>query len=574
MPYQRALLGLIVLAVLAGALPTGVVVDRWVGRDLEQRVRTSVAAAPQLLADRNAAIADAMRMHAQQLAQAPGLAAALASRDGRAVQRIREAAPSQDPGELKLVAAGDGSSWGTPVLDTAIIDSTQRGATIVTVASINRSLATLAIAPVLSQGKWVGVAGVSRPLDRSAADVLAGLTRSDVVILDSRRRVAAATVDSTLALAVSAAADSGTSSMVETRIAGDRYLVANAPLRGGAAVLFASDIDRELAILPRLRDTLVATWVVALALALTLGAVLARRLGRPVEQLATAADRLAGGDFSTQLVRSDIREIQGLTRAFDMMRQALAARVRDLGAANAALEERTQRLSALQAELMQRDRLAATGHLVVQLAHEIRNPVAAVRNCLELIRRRVRQDGEARRFADLAVGELKRMHALVEQLLDLNRPSRDRGATCAPVVVALEVASLVGLGDDALQVDVSGDTAVRVGMTGDSLKQVLINLGRNAREAHATRLEIAVNPCGVLTVADDGPGIPADVLPRIFDPFFSTKAAVHGVGLGLFVAEGLVRSAGGRISAANRPGADVRGAVFTIELPVSDGGAA
>jgi two-component system C4-dicarboxylate transport sensor histidine kinase DctB len=70
----------------------------------------------------------------------------------------------------------------------------------------------------------------------------------------------------------------------------------------------------------------------------------------------------------------------------------------------------------------------------------------------------------------------------------------------------------------------------------------------------------------VITVGDDGPGIPADLLPRIFDPFVSTKTAVHGVGLGLFVAEGLVRSAGGRIQAWNR--SEGPGAIFTLDLPI------
>jgi two-component system C4-dicarboxylate transport sensor histidine kinase DctB len=70
----------------------------------------------------------------------------------------------------------------------------------------------------------------------------------------------------------------------------------------------------------------------------------------------------------------------------------------------------------------------------------------------------------------------------------------------------------------------------------------------------------------MVDVADDGPGIPADVLPRIFDPFFTTKGAVHGVGLGLFVAEGLVRTAGGRLTATNRAAG---GAQFHLELPAA-----
>jgi C4-dicarboxylate-specific signal transduction histidine kinase len=77
-----------------------------------------------------------------------------------------------------------------------------------------------------------------------------------------------------------------------------------------------------------------------------------------------------------------------------------------------------------------------------------------------------------------------------------------------------------------------------------------------------------------IEVRDNGPGIPSEIMSRIFDPFFTTKDAVHGVGLGLFVAEGLVRTAGGRItagqvSALSAGGNQDHGAWFRIELPIA-----
>jgi C4-dicarboxylate-specific signal transduction histidine kinase len=107
---------------------------------------------------------------------------------------------------------------------------------------------------------------------------------------------------------------------------------------------------------------------------------------------------------------------------------------------------------------------------------------------------------------------------------------------------------------------------------------VLLNLLQNSRDASTSedpvkiRIAIVSDRSRVaIDVVDDGPGIPADILPRVFDPFFTTKEAVHGVGLGLFVAEGLVRAAGGSIVARNArdvPGTAYRGAWFHIELPV------
>lgn len=127
-----------------------------------------------------------------------------------------------------------------------------------------------------------------------------------------------------------------------------------------------------------------------------------------------------------------------------------------------------------------------------------------------------------------------------------------------------------------MAVAATGDLLVAIAP--DALKQVLLNLVRNAREAIAqqqaragaldAQIEIAVSNDGGtvrIDVSDNGPGIPTDVLPRIFDPFFTTKGDVQGVGLGLFVAEGLVRTVGGRITAANTPGDG--GACFRIEIP-------
>jgi signal transduction histidine kinase len=265
------------------------------------------------------------------------------------------------------------------------------------------------------------------------------------------------------------------------------------------------------------------------------------------------------------------------------MRRALAARLAELREANAALVDRNARLTALQADLMQRDRLVAAGRLVTQLAHEIRNPVASLRNCLELIRRRVENDPEAKEFTDLAIDELLRMHELAEQMLDIARPRGAGVARCNPAPVAREVAKLASIGNagDAaaganVTIEVTGDDAVDAAIAPDALKQVLVNLVQNARDAARRsltniRVSVTAQPSRVaLDVVDDGPGIPADILPRVFDPFFTTKDAVHGVGLGLFVAEGLVRAAGGTISAGNAtPGShsSYTGAAFHIELP-------
>jgi signal transduction histidine kinase len=151
------------------------------------------------------------------------------------------------------------------------------------------------------------------------------------------------------------------------------------------------------------------------------------------------------------------------------------------------------------------------------------------------------------------------------------------------VLVAREVARLASVvpshpGSPATAIELTGNDDAEAAMAPDALKQVLLNLLQNSRDASTSdgpvNIRIATAIVGsrvVIDVLDDGPGIPPDILHRVFDPFFTTKDAVHGVGLGLFVAEGLVRAAGGSIAARNArddSGTAYRGAWFHIELPV------
>jgi len=366
---------------------------------------------------------------------------------------------------------------------------------------------------------------------------------------------------------------------------GRRYWVAVAGLGEAGAAAFVRSASEELALLPDLRRSALLAGLVALATALLLGGFLAARMGRPVRKLAEASQRLAGGDFRAPLPTSRIRELSQVREAFGTMRSALRDKIRELTEANEELAERQDRLQALQSELIQRDRMAATGRLVTELAHEIRNPVASVRNCLEIIDNRLEPDSDLREFSGMAIDELLRMHRLSEQMLDANRPLDPDAETCRPVEVAETVAELARTAgaEEGLVIEVSGLADVDAAMGPDALKQVLLNLVENAREAleeaggaDGGRIELRVRPTGrreedgrvVIEVLDTGPGIDDELRSRIFDPFFTTKDEVHGVGLGLFVAQGLVRRHGGSIRVSGRSDG---GARFTIELPAADG---
>lgn len=570
LPLLRALLVLLVLVLGAALVPAGIILDRRLDADLRAWVRADLTRGLQVVADREAARADVMMMHAKDLAGAVGLGEALESGDSdRAAAMVRAAADAlpEDP----VLLAADGTVLLGPAPGPALVAATRRGEMPVAVQLDSGLLRRVALAPVMRRGEWMGAVGVTVPLDEAEAGLLAGLTRSIVLFVTPDGSVATSTAldgDSAAlgALPRQLPQDGEPTALT---VLGREYLAAAAPLAGVGLVVLARDLGRELAVLPRLRRVAVIIGAATLGLALLVGSVVARRLARPVHALAGAADRLAAGDFDAPVPRDGVREVQQLAEAFVAMRGALAARLRELGAANRALAERQARLSALQTELMRRERLAATGRLVAQLAHEIRNPVANVRNCLELTRRRLADDPEGRRFVEMAIEELLRMHEMAEQLLDLNRPRDPASAQCEPSAVAREVAALARTGAGPGVLDVEG-SAPAAAIAPDALKQVLLNLVQNAREASgdAGRVQIRLGVDGdrpVIEVLDEGPGISADVMDRLFDPFFTTKGHARGAGLGLFVAEGLVRSAGGRIEPGNRP--DRTGARFRVDLP-------
>jgi len=592
-PLQRALLGAIAAAILAGMIPAGIVLDRRLAAALEARARADLALAPRILADRTAANNNVLMMYAKDFAHVTGLAAALLAGDRASVLRLVDSARSSIGGGDPVVIGTTGDALVGGGADSALVAGTRAGKMPVELRRDGSVLRTVALAPVIVDGQWVGAAGVTTAIDERAAGVLSGLTRSDVVIVADGNMVAATTLDSAAARAVAAAVlarnrDSAGVTL-DVVVRGKRLLAMPAALAPVGTVVFVRSLDAELAVLPQLRRVAGISALAALVVALALGVLLAARIARPVRQLAGAAAALGDGDFGVPVPQSRVREVARVAGTFDEMRRALAARLAELRQANAALTDRNARLTALQADLMQRDRLAATGRLVTQLAHEIRNPIASLRNCLELIRRRVGDDAEALEFSDLAIDELLRLHELAEQMLDLNRPRDPASSRCRPLVVAREVAALASAGvpHHELVITVDGDEMAEAAIAPDALKQVLVNLVQNAREAASlartaastepTRIAIAVtrgHDLVQLEVADNGPGIPPAIVSRIFDPFFTTKEAVHGVGLGLFVAEGLVRTAGGSITVENAaPNVDdstpaLGGARFRIALAV------
>jgi signal transduction histidine kinase len=576
-PLLAALLLALAAALAVALVPAGLALDRRIDEVLRRTAVEDLGRAPMILEDRNAARAEALSMHAVSVASVVGLAEALAEgRTDEAVAAASETAAMY--GEEAVLVAPDGTQVAGPPVPAAALDAVRRGETPVSFVYDEGMPRSLALAPLGAPGSWRGAAGTSSAMDETMATTLAALARADVTLLGADGTLVASTLDPEAARRIALALETATRLPASDKVdelaspdAESGTWVAVAPVADAGTVVFSRAVADELAVLPGVRRSAVLAGGLTLVLALAVGGIVALAFVRPVGGLATAAGRVAEGDFAAPVPSSPIEELDRLAGAFRSMRESLQTRLAELAAANAALEDRQRRLHELQAELIRQDRLASSARMAAELAHEIRNPVANVRNCLEVVRRGLAEDDEGVAFADMAIDELLRMHELAEQLLDLNRPVDPEAGDCDPHRVATQVATLAGVGTTGAAVTVHPPAVpVRAAIPPDALKQVLFNLIDNAREAAGDAggidVDIEADDAQVtLSVSDRGPGLSPDVKARIFDPFFTTKEAVTGVGLGLFVAEGLVRRHGGRMDADNRD--DGPGARFRVVLP-------
>lgn len=218
------------------------------------------------------------------------------------------------------------------------------------------------------------------------------------------------------------------------------------------------------------------------------------------------------------------------------------------------------RRTAVERKLAHERRLASLGEMSAVMAHELRNPLASLKGNAQLLARSLPEADKTRGKADLVVREAVRLEKLTNDLLEFARTGEIAVADADPVALLREVAA------DIPRVDVESDGApARWKMDRERMRQVLANLIDNALQAGEGRVTAAVTSGAkglVYRVRDRGPGIPADDLDKIFEPFVTTRT--RGTGLGLAVAKRIVDLHGGSIAADN---ADGGGAVFTVTLP-------
>ncbi|MBN1446800.1 MAG: HAMP domain-containing protein [Bacteroidetes bacterium] len=293
-------------------------------------------------------------------------------------------------------------------------------------------------------------------------------------------------------------------------------------------------------------------WITIIALlVLAVSGMLARQISRPLQELLRATRDITAGDLSRRVDVRGSAEIVDLMDSFNTM---------------------TARLRQSQEELAAAERELAWKEMAKQVAHEIRNPLTPMKLAIQHLHR-AWQDGAAQ------LGDIieKVTRTLVDQIDSLSRISdefsrfaRMPRRSTAEVDVATTVAEAVSLfrSHDQITFDLDVETGLPPVLADrEELARAFTNILRNAVQAirGAGRVEIRLRRMtdGIrLTVADSGSGIPAELLPRIFEPNFSTKT--EGMGLGLAIVKKIIDDAGGSIHIESASG---KGTTVTIHLP-------
>jgi two-component system NtrC family sensor kinase len=304
---------------------------------------------------------------------------------------------------------------------------------------------------------------------------------------------------------------------------------------------------------------------------------------RPVKHLITGAEQVASGDLDTEISVASHDEIGQLAKAFNDMTRDLREAHKEItewsDRLETRLQEKTAELSQTQRQVAHIDKMASLGKLAASVAHELNNPIAGILNYAKLIDRSIRESEttipereQLARYLSLIEKEAGRSGDIVRNLLVFARPSGTEFALHAlnPILErsVMLVRHHVEMADIRLETQLLDDDDQLVCHAGQ-IQQALLALLMNAVEAmpNGGTIRLMAESAGEsvrITIFDTGVGIPKEMLPNIFEPFFSSKDRAEAVGLGLALVYGIVRHHLGDIEVESEIN---RGTTFRMTLP-------
>lgn len=310
-----------------------------------------------------------------------------------------------------------------------------------------------------------------------------------------------------------------------------------------------------------------------------------RLIHRPIARIRDTMTRAGEGDFTARVERARLDEIGSVAAGLNDMLQrlqdfheALQERVTEatseLRVRNAELVDSYQRVFALREALARAEQMAAVGQMAASVAHQVGTPLNLISGYVQMLQADASVDPKTARRLEIVQEQIAKVASVVRTVLDRSRRPGNRAPTAVSPVLS-RVADVARPKLDASGISLALDVAADlppIWADSEELELAMLNLVTNSLDAMpgGGSLSIRATPTSTgvrIEVTDTGTGISKDLLPRIFQPWVTTKAAGQGTGLGLSITHDVIARHAGTIAAASEPGHHT---VFTIELPSSE----
>jgi signal transduction histidine kinase len=539
--------------------------------EAEAELERDLNEAGTLVEQQRASLLESFMLTARLIADLPTLKAAVGTRDAPTVQPIADEYRRQAGSDFFVVTDRSGVVLAAFGGDEALDEEMPRATSVRKALSGETALAHWAhpggvmqvvSVPVTVGAELLGSLTVGYLLDQARAAQFKALTGADIAFaVDGRVRASTLGAEFHDALAPLLSADRAP----RVQIADVEYTAVVKALPPPLAIASdrsGGDVPKALVLRSRTERMrtlsaiqrglgVVAALTILLAVAVSYG--VARTITRPLAAISAHMREVAAtGDLTQKIPLARTRGWH------DEDARLLATTFNTL----------TDSIARFQQEAAQRERLSALGRMSTVIAHEIRNPLMIIKGAL----RQATQDGatadDIRESAADINGEIERLNRVVNEVLDFARPIRfdlaptDINALCRSAASAVEAAHP----EPPVTVRLAAEAPV-IQTDGERLRIVLVNLLTNARQAVRSLAPVTLTTARVaerrvsIVIEDRGSGIARDDLPRIFDPYFTTRRA--GTGLGLPIAKNIVDGLGGMIAVRSTPG---QGTTIRIEL--------
>jgi two-component system, NtrC family, sensor kinase len=370
-------------------------------------------------------------------------------------------------------------------------------------------------------------------------------------------------------------------------------LIISSPLVGEGRVVGGSSVALSLTgiygVLKRTQYVLFLYILVNTAVFTFIGFYRMTRIAvRPLQRLVKRAEEYQDDNEMFFLSESEDNEFSKLSKALNRMLGHIAEDKEKLRAVVASLEKANYDLKQAQKDIILAEKLASVGRLSAGIAHEIGNPIGIINGYLELLKANDISDTDREDFLQRTEAEIKRIDAIIRQLLDFSRPSSEDVKTVSVHAIIEDTISASRFHPLMSDIDIDIKLlAENDGVLADpnQLRQVFLNLIINAADAISSSKDPSKGKISIISdvekqirddstegtdvlkidYGDNGIGIAEADLENIFDPFFTTKAFGKGTGLGLSVCFMIVEKIGGKIEARSQEG---QGTTITVYLPL------